>query len=116
MKKEHDKDIGMEGREPELSKLMKHEIKEDLNNPSPLLHLGDLTNDEAQRIPLVGKSQVDHNKPNGVPRKTRKAEKKVIITERMNEKALQQKLEEEASDSPITLRDVPQYFKDYVID
>ena len=34
----------------------------------------------------------------------------------MNVKALQQKLEEEASDSPVSLRDVPQYFKDYMID
>jgi len=65
---------------------------------------------------MAGKSQFEHNKPNGVPRKTRKAEKKGIIIERMNEKALQQKLEEEASDSPMSLRKVPQYFKDYMID
>ena len=78
-----------------------------MNDPSPLLHLGELAIDEAQGIPLVGKSQVDHNKPNGVPRKTRKVERKGIITEKMNVKALQQKLEEEASDSPVSLRDVP---------
>ena len=34
----------------------------------------------------------------------------------MNVEVLQQKLEEEASDSPVSLKDVPQYFKDYVID
>ena len=34
----------------------------------------------------------------------------------MNEKALEEKLKEEASNNPIPLRDVPQYFKDYVID
>ena len=95
---------------------MKQELQEDLNDPLPLLHLGDLAIDEAQRIPLVGKSHAEHNKPNGIPRKPRKAERKGIIMEKMNIEALQQKLEEEASESPISLRDVPQYFKDYVID
>ena len=65
---------------------------------------------------MDGKLQSQHNKPNGVPKKTRRAERKGIMTENMDEKALKRKLEEEASDSPLPLRDVPQHFKDYVID
>ena len=38
-----------------------------------------------------------HSIPNDIPRKTRKANKKGMITERMNEKALEAKLKEESS-------------------
>ena len=39
-----------------------------------------------------------------------------MITKKMNEKALEEKLKEEASTNVLPLRYVPQYFKDYVID
>ena len=65
---------------------------------------------------MDGKLQSQHNKPNGVPKKTRRVERKGIMKEKMDEKALRRKLEEEASDIPLPLWDVPQYFKDYVID
>jgi len=57
-----------------------------------------------------------HNRPNGIPKKTRKVNRKGVTTEKMNEKDLEEKLKEEASTNHIPLRDVPQYFKDYVID
>ena len=81
-----------------------------------MLHLSNLAIEEALEKPLDTKSRSEHNKSNGIPRKTKKAVRKGIITEKMNSKALQQRLEEEASESPIPLRDVPQYFKDYKID
>jgi len=57
-----------------------------------------------------------HNVPNGIPRKIRKANIKGVITEKMNEKALEEKQKEEASNDLIPLRDVQNYFKDYIID
>jgi len=60
--------------------------------------------------------QSQHNKPNSVPKKSRRAKWKGIIMEKIDEGALKRKLEEEASDSPFPIRDVPQSFKDYVID
>jgi len=39
-----------------------------------------------------------------------------VIIEKMNEKALEEKLKEEANIKHVPLIDVPQYFKDYVID
>jgi len=57
-----------------------------------------------------------NNVPNGIPKKTIMVNRKGMITEKMNEKALEEKLKEEANNDLIPLRDVSQYFKDYVRD
>ena len=74
-----------------------------------MCNLADLEPDENTKKEEV---KYQHNIPNGISRKRRKANQKGIITKRMNEKALEERLKEEASDDLVPLRDVPQYFKD----
>ena len=96
-------------RDDEVSK----EEKKDLEQ---MMHLCNLVESESQGRSRETKVNSQHNRPNGIPKRTRTINKKGVITEKMNEKALEEKLKEEASTNHVPLRDVPQYFKDYVID
>ena len=45
-----------------------------------------------------------------------KAQVEGVLTEKLTEEELQAKIQEDVEDNPIPLRDVPQYFKDYMVD
>ena len=71
------------------------EVKEEEENElKQLLHLCFLVDPEPEEETKKEEVKSQHNVPNGTPRKTKKANSKGIITKRMNEKALEEKLKE----------------------
>jgi len=90
--------------------------EEEENEYKQWLHLCYFNDLEANENTRKEEVKYQHNIPNDIPWKTRKANRKGIIIEKMNEKALEETLQEESSDDLVPLRDVPQYFKDYIID
>ena len=75
-------------------------------NLEQMLHLCNLVESESQERSRETKVNSQNNRPNGIPKKTRKASSKGVITKKMNEKALEEKLNEEASINHVPLRDV----------
>jgi len=56
-----------------------------------------------------------HKIPTKPTKKETKAYKNGVITKQMNQKDIQAKIQEEVKKEAIPWRDVPQYFKDYMI-
>ena len=95
----------------EMLEIFKAEELREEQGEEELLHLCYLAEVESPEEKILRKKEAKdkHNVP-------KKKESKGVITEILTDRELRAKLQEEAEKEPIPWRDVPQYFKDYIVD